>query len=118
MWQGLRDLPWLPLLTQNFIKKKPGILMSENCWSRTQISVYAEIRMGSGPSICYLGKHTKQEGNEAEKISIRDENLLFAHIELKKTMQSVFVKVETFNRELKIKFREQGDWDSSSQKSA
>lgn len=73
--------------------------------------------MGGGPSICYLGTHTKQEGNEAE-ISIRDENLLFAHIELKKTMQLVFVKVETFNRELKIKFREQGDWDSSSQKSA
>lgn len=45
---GTEDLPWLPLLTQNFIKKKPGILMSENCWSRTQIRVYAEIRMGSG----------------------------------------------------------------------
>lgn len=44
--------------------------------------------------------------------------MLFAHIELKKTVQLVFVKVETFNRELKIKFREQGDWDSSSQKSA
>lgn len=92
--------------------------MSENCQSRTQKRVYAEIRMGGGPSICYLGTHTKQEGNEAEKISIRDENLLFAHIELKKTMQLVFVKVETFNRELKIKFREQGDWDYSSQKSA
>lgn len=54
----------------------------------------------------YLEKHTKLERNEAEKISIRDENLLFAHIELRMTMQSVFVKVKTFNRPLKIKFRE------------
>lgn len=57
--------------------------MSENCWSRTQIRVCAEIRMGSRPSICLFGKHTKLEGNEAEKISFRDKNLLFAHIELK-----------------------------------
>lgn len=74
------------------MKKKTGILISANCWSRTQIRVYAEIWMGSRPSICYLGKHTKQEGNKAEKISIRDENLLFAHIELKKTMHQYLSK--------------------------
>lgn len=88
--------------------------MSENRWSRTQIRVCAEIRMGSRPSICLFGKHTKLEGNEAEKISIRDKNLLFAHIELKMTMQSVFVKVKTFSSQLKMKFREQGEWGSSS----
>lgn len=61
-----------------------------------------------------MEKHTKLERNEAEKISIRDENLLFAHIELKMTMQPVFVNVKTFNRLLKIKFRKQRDWGSSS----
>lgn len=39
---------------------------------------------------------------------------MFAHTDLKITVQSVFVQVKTFNRQLEINFREQGKWSSSS----
>lgn len=90
------------------MKKEPGILMSEKHWSRIQVSVCRnEDRKGS-LLFSFLKKYTKLGGNKQRRFSIKDENL-FAHTEFKITVLSVFVKMKTFNRQLEINFREQGD---------
>lgn len=46
---GIKESPLASTAYSKFClsKKEPGILMSEKCWSITQIRMYVEIRMGS-----------------------------------------------------------------------